>query len=89
METIRPPLAVVLGRSQFLRLAEPAGVCLQVVRGTLWVTVDGRPADVELGPGGRWCFDGAAPALIGTLGGPAEFRAERPASTAPLELAWR
>lgn len=62
-----------LQRAQFLTLQRPRGLCLQVSHGTLWVTVDGQPEDIELGPGQRHCFDSSAPAVLGTLGGAAEF----------------
>jgi hypothetical protein len=81
---LRPtPSHLALAPSQFLRLQAPRGVCLAVQRGTLWVTVDGRSDDIQLGAGERYCFgdDTRTPALIGALGGVAEFcavRGERP-----------
>lgn len=66
---------VLLQRAQFLTLQRPRGLCVQVRRGTLWVTVDGQPEDIELGPGQHHCFSSAAPAVLGTLGGAAEFSA--------------
>lgn len=89
MDTIASALTLSLDRTQVLRLKQPAGLCLQVNRGTLWVTVDGRPDDLELVAGERLCFDaGTAPVVIGTLGGAAEFRAERPVSAGVPQLAW-
>lgn len=88
MEPIASALTLSLARAQFLRLRQPAGLCLQVNHGTLWITVDGRPDDLELAAGERLCFDaGTAPVVIGTLGGAAEFRAERRAAGVP-QLAW-
>lgn len=81
-------LRVTLQRAQFLRLERPAGVCLRVARGTLWVTIDGQAVDLELDAGQRHCFDGPAPVLIGTLGGEAAFCAERPTPRGTVQLAW-
>lgn len=88
MDTTASTLTLTLDRAQFLRLQQPAGLCLQVQRGTLWITVDGHPDDLELAAGQRLCLDGDAPVVIGTLGGAAEFRAERTVPTRPLQLAW-
>lgn len=88
MDTNASALTLTLDRAQFLRLKQPAGLCLQVQRGTLWITVDGRPDDLELAAGERLCLEGDAPVVIGTLGGAAEFRAERRAPARPLQLAW-
>lgn len=60
-----------LRRHQFLRLPKPQGLCLRAERGSLWVTVDGDPADIELAPGQSRLFDGLASVLVGTLGGDA------------------
>lgn len=86
MDTITSDLTLALKRAQFLRLQQPAGVCVQVTRGTLWVTVDGRPEDLEIAAGTQHCFEGPASVLIGTLGGEAEFRAEKPSGRP--QLAW-
>lgn len=88
MDTIASTLTLTLDRAQFLRLPRPAGLCLQVQSGTLWITVDGRPEDLELGPGQRLCLEDDAPVVIGTLGGAARFRAERAAAARPVQLAW-
>jgi Protein of unknown function (DUF2917) len=80
MDTTTSNLTMTLDRAQFLRLKQPAGLCLEVTRGTLWITLDGRADDLELAAGERYCFDRhAAPAVVGTLGGAAEFRAGMPA----------
>jgi len=60
-----------LRRHQFLRLPRPQGLCLRAERGTLWVTVDGDLADIELAPGQSRVFDGPASVLVGTLRGDA------------------
>jgi hypothetical protein len=75
------PVPLALAQRQFLRLAAPRGVCLTVRRGTLWITLDGRPDDIELHAGDRYRFADdprLPPALIGALGGVAEFCAARP-----------
>ncbi len=81
-------LTLALRRAQFLTLQRPQGLCLRVTRGTLWVTVDGQPEDIELGPGQRHRFDSAAAAVVGTLGGDAEFSATRAAPQGHPRLAW-
>lgn len=90
MPTTPTSVSMTLDRTQFLRLPEPAGLCLRVGRGTLWITIDGRRADLELGPGEQMCFEpGTAPALVGTLGGDAEFRAIAPREAAGRpQLSW-
>jgi hypothetical protein len=68
-------IAVALGGAQFLRLPRPCGHRVTVRRGTLWITIDGRPEDLELAAGQSHRFGAEAdgPVLIGTLGGTAEF----------------
>ncbi len=83
-----PTLTLTLDRGQFLRLSDPAGLALQVLSGTLWITRDGEPQDLELVAGQRLRLEGRAPAVIGTLGGAARFRAERAAAARPVALAW-
>lgn len=75
-----------LRRHQFLSLRRPHGLCLRAERGSLWVTVDGEPADIELGPGDSRIFDGPATVVVGTLGGDAVLSATGPA--APAMPAW-
>lgn len=60
-----------LRRHQFLRLQRPRGVCVRAERGSLWVTIDGHPADIELAPGASHVFDGTSAVVVGTLGGDA------------------
>lgn len=89
MDTTASALTLTLDRAQFLRLPRPDGLCLQVQSGTLWITRDGQPEDLELAAGERLCLQGEAPVVIGTLGGSARFRAERAAAaTRPVALAW-
>ena len=62
-----------LGRADFIHLAARP-VRLVVDRGTLWVTQDGEPEDIEIDAGGQRDFDGHTRLTIGTLGGVAELR---------------
>lgn len=62
-----------LGRADFLYLAARP-VRLLVDRGTVWVTQDGEPEDLEIDAGLQRDFDGHARLMIGALGGPAEVR---------------
>ena len=62
-----------LGRTDFIHLAARP-VRLSVDRGTLWVTQDGEPQDIEIDAGGQLDFDGHTRLTIGTLGGEAELR---------------
>ena len=78
-----------LGRADFIHLAARP-VRLAVDRGTLWVTQDGEPEDIEIDAGGQRDFDGHTRLTIGTLGGEAELRLvplpRRRAATALLGL---
>ena len=62
-----------LGRADFIHLAARP-VRLVVDHGTLWVTQDGEPEDIEIDAGGQHDFDGHTRLTIGTLGGEAELR---------------
>lgn len=87
MDTLSRTLrTLTLGRSQFERLPAPAGLQVRARRGTLWITIDGAPEDIELEPGESYTFASGAPALIGAIGGEAVAtlcrRADAPASAA-------
>lgn len=76
-----------LGHADFLHLhGEP--VCLFAERGTLWVTQDGEPDDVQLDAGQWQRFDGHAAIMVGTLGGEAQVRVTRLAAPAWRLPAW-
>jgi hypothetical protein len=62
-----------LGRADFIHLAARP-VRLVVDRGTLWVTQDGEPEDIEIDAGDQRDFDGHTRLTVGTLGGEAELR---------------
>lgn len=62
-----------LGRADFIHLAARP-VRLMVDCGTVWVTQDGEPEDIQIDAGGQREFDGHTRLMIGTLGGVAELR---------------
>jgi hypothetical protein len=62
---------VALTRQRFVRLERPGGLQVSARRGTLWITVDGEPDDIELEPGESYSFASGAPALVGAIGGDA------------------
>ena len=79
-----------LRSGQFLRFEQPRRLCLRAERGSLWITVDGEPDDIELDQGQSRVFDGRATVLVSSLGGDAVLSAtpltQRPAA-APAWLA--
>lgn len=88
MNIPREGLTVTLARQRFLRLPHPAGVQVSARRGTLWITIDGHPDDIELERGQSFTFPpGDAPALIGVLGGDA-VASLHPRPTANENSAW-
>lgn len=60
-----------LNRNDFLHFTGRQPLRLRADGGTLWVTQDGRPEDIEIDPGQSRDFDGQAPITVGALGGPA------------------
>ena len=56
---------------QALSLRQPKGLCVRAERGSLWVTVEGDLADIELAPGDSRIFEGPATVVVSTLGGDA------------------
>lgn len=76
MSTPSLPTPTRLGRQDFLRFDDHRARRLQADCGTLWVTLDGEPADIEIAAGHSHVFDGRAALTVGTLGGPAVLRAE-------------
>jgi hypothetical protein len=53
-----------LGRSTFLRIAGEPGVELRCLKGCLWITRDGSPADIELHPGERHVVGDTARVIV-------------------------
>jgi hypothetical protein len=60
-----------LQRHQFLRFAAARCLYLKAHEGTLWITIDGEPEDIELDAGAGRCFDLRTPLIVGALGGEA------------------
>lgn len=60
-----------LRRHQALSLRRPKGLCVRAERGSLWVTVDGDLADIELSAGDSRIFEGPAAVVVSTLRGDA------------------
>lgn len=56
---------------QALSLRRPNGLCVRAERGSLWVTVEGDLADIELAPGDSRTFEGPATVVVSTLRGDA------------------
>jgi len=69
------PLRQRLQPDDFLHFRHPPVLRLQAERGTLWVTVDGEPDDIQIEAGESRVLDGHAPITIGALGGEAVFSA--------------
>jgi hypothetical protein len=76
MSTPSLPTPTRLGRHDFLRFDDHRARRLQADCGTLWVTLDGETADIEIDAGQCRVFDGHAALTVGSLGGPAVMRAE-------------
>jgi hypothetical protein len=55
-----------LNRNDFLRLRGARGAAIEVLKGRVWITEDGRAADSFLGPGRRYRVAGEGLVLIGT-----------------------
>ena len=64
-----------LRQRHFLALRPRQPLCLRAERGSLWVTVDGRPEDFELDAGESHVFAAGERLTVGTLGGDAVFSA--------------
>lgn len=72
-----PPRALArrLRHDQFVHFARPRRLCIRAERGTLWVTIDRKPEDIELNAGESRVFDGTARVVVGAIGGDAAFTA--------------
>lgn len=64
-------LTRTLQPQEFLHIAPGERVCLRAESGSLWVTIDGEPADIEMDAGESRAFRPQRPMIVGTLGGPA------------------
>ncbi len=82
------PVVRRLRRGQFLHFRRPRQLCLRAERGSLWITVDGEPDDIELDAGDSRVFDGPARVLVGSLDGDAVVSAT-PVRRGHAAPAWR
>jgi hypothetical protein len=71
MTALNTPLTRTLDAHRFVRIAagEPVRLCADA--GTLWVTIDGEPTDIEVDAGHCREFADHAPMLVSALGGTA------------------
>jgi hypothetical protein len=81
------PFARRLRHGQFLHFEHPRQLCLRAERGSLWITIDGEPDDIELDAGQSRIFDGRSMVLVGSLGGDAVLSAT-PLPRKPPVRAW-
>ena len=65
------PIRARLGRADFLHFKRQHPLRLRADRGSLWVTLDGHPEDIEIEPGKSREFDGQSALTVGALGGEA------------------
>jgi len=63
--------SILLRRSRPLRLVNGFGRRISVLEGHVWVTQDGDPRDIVLGPGEDFRFDRPVPAVVSALDGDA------------------
>lgn len=56
-----------LDRQHALRLPSHTPARVRALRGSLWITLDGDPRDIDLPEGQSFEFDGSKAAVIGTL----------------------
>ena len=56
-----------LAKGRIRRVHQALGHRVECVSGTLWVTQDGDPRDIVLGPGESFAFDHRGDALISAL----------------------
>ena len=67
------PIRQRLQHQEFLQFNRHQALRLQADSGSLWVTVDGEPDDIEINAGSSRVFDGHATVTVGTFGGDALF----------------
>jgi hypothetical protein len=75
MSTPDLPVRTRLSRHEFLRFRPRQPLRLRAECGTLWVTLDGHPEDIEIDSGHGRTFDGRDTLTVGTLGGDAVLSA--------------
>ena len=69
---------VQLDQAQFLHLVDAAGTTVVCLEGSLWITRDGCPKDVELSPGQTYLVEDAARVIV-TGFGPSQAWVAQPA----------
>lgn len=69
------PLRQRLRPDDFLHFRHPPRLRLKAESGTLWVTVDGEPDDIQIEAGESRELEVQAPITVGTLGGEAVLSA--------------
>lgn len=83
-----PDATLLLADRQMLSLIDAQGIQLRATHGTLWVTLDGDPADHVLHSGDRLVVRRPGRTLVTALGGPAALTASQPPAPAWSQL-WR
>lgn len=77
------PIRARLGRNDFLHFKRHQPLRLRADCGSLWVTQDGHPEDIEIEPGTSRVFDGLSALTVGALQGEAVVSAAPVASGEP------
>ena len=54
-----------LKNNDFLRMLSARGVAIEVMKGRVWITEDGRGGDAFIGPGRRYHVGGDGLVLVG------------------------
>ena len=80
---------VELDRALFLRLVNAAGTTIVCLEGTLWITRDGCPKDVQLPPGESYIVEDATRVIVTGFGPSLAWVSQptvraRPAARRPL-----
>jgi hypothetical protein len=72
---MNPPESTMhrLRRNDFLRVPARRPVRVRAVRGSLWLTLDDDPVDIQLDDGGSYDFDGSTRLIVSALGGDAQL----------------
>ena len=84
----RLDISLQLADRQMLSVIDAQGIQLRAMRGTLWVTLDGDPADHILGPGDSLVVRRRGRTLVTAMNGPATLTASRSAEPTWSAL-WR
>jgi hypothetical protein len=63
-----------LKNNDFLRMLSARGVAIEVLKGRVWITEDGRRGDAFIGPGRRYSVAGDGMVLVGAEASEAELQ---------------